>query len=427
MAHPSLWLYRVLLHALLPAVLPAMAIRDRLVGKQRPGLGERMARHLPVMPVGGLWLQAVSVGEVELARRLVTELDRRVGSPPLVLTATTATGLALARRTLGSRLPVFACPVDLPRPVSRILNAARPRALVLIETELWPEMLHQAGRREVPVAVVNARLSESSFDRYRRLRWVLEPLLRPLQSVLARALSDAERFAALGVPEKRIQVLGNIKYDLEPDPAPLPWAAAVRQQAAGRPVVVAGSTMEDEEDLVLDALAELRSQGLATLTILAPRHPERFDLVARGLAGRGLTVARRSQLADNPGPLDVLLLDTIGELGRAYGLAQTAFIGGSLVATGGHNPLEPAVWGVPTVTGPHVFNFQEIYDELTAAGGAVIVADRDGLVRALGSWLRDPATAAMAGESGRNVVASNRGATSRTVDALLAMADGPAA
>jgi len=422
MASVSLWVYRGLMAVTLPLAIPILKIRQLFTGKNRPRFRDRMGSGLPDLPQDGVWIQAVSVGEVELARRLVAEFERQAPGFPLFLTATTATGLDLARRTMGDRLPVFPCPVDLPGPVMKVLEAAHPRFLVLVETELWPEMLHQAGRRGIPVAVVNARLSERSFAGYRRAAAPLRSLLAPLTLVLARTDTDGERFAGLGVPADRILVSGNIKYDLEPDQRPLEWADVVRAAAGGRPIVVAGSTMEGEEVQVLDAVAEIDAESAPPFLILAPRHPERFDAVARLLGERGIVFSRRSSGEEIPPGADVFLLDTIGELSRAYRLAQVAFIGGSLAPTGGHNPLEAAVWGVPVLSGPHVHNFREVYDEMTAAGGARLVADVAELKVAAAIWLDDEKLARAAGSAGREVVETNSGATSQTVTALLALA-----
>lgn len=419
MASASLWFYRLLLGGLLPVALPVIKLRQRMVGKSRPRFRDRLGRSLPELPEGGVWIQAVSVGEVEVARRLVTELEAQAPELPLFLTATTATGLDLARRSVGEKMPVFPCPIDLPGPVARILEAAHPRLLTLVETELWPEMLFQAGRRQVPVAVVNARLSPRSFAGYRRVAGSLRTLLEPLALVLARTDADAERFAGLNVPSDRIVVSGNVKYDLEGDQRPLDWEDDVRRIAGGRSIIVAGSTMEGEETQILDALEGLGGNGEMPLLLLAPRHPERFDAVARMLAGRGLVFARRSSGEDIAPDTDVFLIDTIGELARAYRLANIAFIGGSLVPTGGHNPLEPAVWGVPVLSGPHVHNFKEVYDEMFDAGGARLVADSSELRVAAAAWLDEPQFATAAGESGREVVERNRGATARSVAALL--------
>lgn len=419
----TLWLYRSLLAGLLPVAVPLLWVQARLKGKSRPPLMDRLTPRLQGHPPGGLWLQAVSVGEVELARRLVAELALKAPELPLLLTSTTATGLALARRTVGERLPVLPCPLDLPWPTSRLLEAARPRALVLVETELWPELLHQAARRSLPVVVVNGRISDRAFGRYLMVRRPLRRLLDPLTLVLARAAEDASRFAAIGVPTERIRVVGDIKFDLEPSPEPLPFADVVRRWAGERPVLVAGSTLEGEEAAVLDAVAAVGGPG-RTFLLLAPRHPERFPAAAELLAGRGARWAARSRLEEAPETVDVLLLDTIGDLGRTYQLGTSAFVGGSLTARGGHNPLEPAVWGVPVLSGPHVANFRDAYDQLLAVGGARLVSDRGELAAALRDWLEDPAAAAAAGSRARAVVDGNRGATARTVGALLALVGG---
>jgi len=424
MASASLWLYRLLAAGLFPVAGLVLKLRQLFSGKRRPRFRDRMGRNLPDMPGGGIWIQAVSVGEVELARRLVAELGERAPGLPLVLSATTVTGLDLARRTLGENLPVIPCPIDLPGPVNRVFEAVGPELLVLVETELWPEMLHQSRRRAVPVAVVNARLSEASFAGYRRVAGPLRSLLEPLALVLARTAADSDRFKGLGVPPDRVAVGGNVKYDLEADRRPLEWREELRKRAGDRPIVVVGSTMEGEEAQVLDALAGIGADGVAPFLILAPRHPERFDGVARIVTDRGLVLARRSSTHPIPPDADVFLIDTIGELARAYQLADIAFIGGSLVPTGGHNPLEPAVWGVPVLSGPHVHNFREVYDEMTAAGGARLVADGDDLRIAAATWLDDPGLAAAAGEAGRAVVERNRGATKRTVSALLEILEG---
>jgi len=418
MARGALWLYRGLVTVGLPVVAPVLWVKDRAAGKARPSWRSRLGRDLPEVAPGGIWLQAVSVGEVEVARRLIAGFEETAPELPLFLTATTATGLALARRTVGLEIPVHPCPVDLAAPVRRTFEHARPRLLVLVETELWPEMIHRAGVLGIPVVVVNARLSERAFRRYRAARGMLRGLLAPVTRVLARSTADRERFMALGIPEERVGITGNVKYDLAADTTPLEWADEVEEWAAGRPVLIAGSTMEGEEPAVLDALDRL-PESLRPFLLLAPRHPERFAAVAELLAARGLAVARRSAISAAPPRPDVLLLDTIGELARAYRHADAAFIGGSLVPTGGHNPLEPAVWGTPVLTGPHLFNFREVYDELIAAGAARVVDGIDELASVLGAWLAEPEAAAGRGRAGRGVVAANRGATERTVGELL--------
>lgn len=405
---------------LLPMAIPVLALRDRFVGKRRPPWSERFAREFPHIEPGGLWIHAVSVGEVEVARRLIDELENKTVNNSIVVTSTTATGLAMARRNLSDRATILASPVDLPVAVGRMFDAVKPRALILVETELWPEMLHQAGCRKVPVIAVNARLSDASFKRYSRVKSVLRPLLEPISLVLTRDEKDADRFRALGIEDGRVKVGGNVKYDFEPDRRPLEWDESIEEWASGRPVIVAGSTLEDEERQVLDSL-QMLPDNLRPLVIMAPRHPERFDSVARLIEERGLTLVKRSLLPESRvEDVDVFLLDAIGELARAFKHGRIAFIGGSLVPSGGHNPLEPAVWGVPVLSGPWVSNFEEVYREMVIAGGAKIVADTTALGTSLQEWLVAPDIAKKAGEAGRLAVEKNRGATARIAAEIFA-------
>ncbi len=421
-----LWIYRILMTVVVPIAIGFLALRDRLIGKQRPPWSERFARRVHPAEPGGLWIHAVSVGEVEVARRLIDELDQDVSAGPIALTSTTATGLALARKNLADRVRVLPTPIDLFGPVGRVFDALKPRALILVETELWPEMLHQAGCRGIPVFIVNARLSDVSFRRYRRVARALRPLLKPLSLVLTRDETDAERFKDLGIEGERVTVGGNVKYDLEADRRPLEWDDEIASWAAGRPVVVAGSTLEGEEQLVLDAVETVvGSDGRRPLVILAPRHPERFDAVAHLVSERGLTLIRRSSLFDEAETgADVFLLDVIGELARAFRHGAVAFIGGSLVPSGGHNPLEPAAWGVPVLSGPWVANFEEIYREMVAAGAVRLVAGSRDFGAALDQWLSAPDVARHAGEAGRRVVEKNRGATARITAEIVHRLDG---
>jgi 3-deoxy-D-manno-octulosonic-acid transferase len=412
-----MWFYRISMMILVPLAIPVIALRDRLIGKKRPPWSDRFGRNLPKIEPGSLWIHAVSVGEVEVARRLIAELKRSETRIPIVVTSTTATGLALAHKNLAEAATVLASPIDLPGPVSRLFDSIQPSALVLIETELWPEMLHQAKRHTTPVVVVNARLSDRSHRRYRLVRSALGPLLAPINLVLTRDRTDAERFSTLGIEPGRVKVGGNVKYDLEPDQRPLEWDDAIDEIAAGRPIIVAGSTLEGEEEQVLDALA---ASERSVLLILAPRHPERFDSVARLVESRGLKLIRRSRLPDQLVPAtDVFLLDTIGELARAFRHGTMAFIGGSLVPSGGHNPLEPAVWGVPVLSGPSIENFEEIYREMVGAGAVILVENPQALGAAINHWLSNPGEALNAGEAGRRVVEENGGATARIATEIV--------
>jgi 3-deoxy-D-manno-octulosonic-acid transferase len=416
MASASLWLYRALMAVSLPVLAPFLFVADRRRGKKRPPWAQRLGRRLPAIPRGGVWIQAVSVGEVAVARPLLGELRRRHPDLPIVLSATTSTGLALAT---GAHLAdvTLPFPVDLPGPVRRLMNAASPRLVVLVETELWPELLAACGVRRIPVGLVNARVSDRSFAGYRAIRSIMRPLLQPVSVALAQSEEDATRLAKVGVPAERIRVTGNIKFDAHPAGAPPRVLDELRRLAGERRVVIAGSTMVGEDEQVLDAIVRLPPERRPFL-LLAPRHPERASAVLQVVAARGLSVVRRTLLAEAPPACGVVVLDTVGELAALYRIADVAFIGGSLVPTGGHNPIEPARFGVPVLTGPHVRNFAAVYRHFVSAGAARIVHSPQELADTLTRWLADAASARAAGEAGLRLLEQNAGATARTVDAL---------
>jgi 3-deoxy-D-manno-octulosonic-acid transferase len=416
-ASAALVLYRTAIRIALTVAAPWLLLEDRRRRLERPPLKHRLGWGLPPMPQGGMWVQAVSVGEVAVARPLLVEVRRRHPELPLILSSTTATGLALAAGYQVADV-VMPFPVDLPGPVRRCLDAARPRLVVLIETELWPEMLAGCEARGIPVAQVNARISDSSLKGYRASRWALRSLLRPISLVLAQGQEDQRRLGSLGIPESKIRVTGNIKFDAAPArPAAPELLQRLRAMAGSRPVWVAGSTMHGEEQIVIGALMQVPEPHRPFL-LLAPRHPDRSGDVVRLAAGRGLRVARRTAIDAAPEPCDIVVLDTVGELAALYQLATVAFVGGSLVRSGGHNPIEPARFGVPVLAGPHLLNFALIYREFTAAGAARIVRNEAELTRELTAWLTDPAAARKAGEAGRQLLLRHAGATARTADAL---------
>lgn len=418
MRPPALWLYRVALHLSLVLAAPFLFLADRRTHKRRPPLKLRLGRGLPPVPQKGVLIHAVSVGEVTVARALLAELRQRRPQLPLVLSATTATGLEVASRAQGADA-VLPFPLDLPGPTRRFLRALAPRLVVLVETELWPEMLAACGEAEIPVAVVNARISDRSFPRYRALVPILGPLFAPVTLALAQTQEDAKRLVALGVPEEKVQVTGNIKFDVKPH-APLPpeLAARLSALARGRPVVVAGSTMPGEERMVLDAWLELPNRPFL---IVAPRHPERASEALELCRQLGVAAVRRTPLPPVEATVDALVLDTVGELAALYQLAAVAFVGGSLVPTGGHNPIEPARFAVPVVSGPHVRNFAAVYRELEQHGGVVMVHSVTQLQAALAELLLDPGKARTIGQRALEVVSKHAGATAKTAEALLAL------
>jgi 3-deoxy-D-manno-octulosonic-acid transferase len=417
--------YSLLLAAAFALALPYYLWRDRRSGRYRRTFRERMGRlpaSLPAASVPSLWVHAVSVGEALTARPLLRALKDRFPDTPLYLSTTTVTGAAVAQRDAGGADGLLFAPFDWPGPVRRVLGRLQPALLVLMETELWPNLIHEARRRGTRVAVVNGRLSPRSFTRYRRVRRWLARVLGEVDVFLMQGDAHARRILALGAPAERVRVAGNLKYDAVPEARPpAELAALIPAGTAEAPLWIAGSTVAGEEVLVLDALRRARVRVPALRLLLVPRHPERFADAAALAAAGGFRVQRRS-LLDRPWTAgDVLVLDTLGELPRLYALATVVFVGGSLVPAGGHNVLEPAVAGKPVIVGPHMENFQEIADELGVEGALLRVDTAAALGDAVADLVADPMRAAEIGARARAVVDRNRGALDRTVEALAAL------
>lgn len=370
----------------------------------------------------GLWIHAVSVGEVAVAATLVRSLPESI---PLLVTTVTPTGQRRARAELRKcDATVAYLPFDLGFAIRRFYRRFDPAALVLVEGDYWPLVLREARRRGMEVAVVNGRVSGGSFGRLRRLGRFAGPLFFDAVGRFGvQTEEDRRRLLALGVGEGRVEVTGNLKYDSPEPPEKPELYAAVHEAAAGRPILLAGSTMKGEEESVLAAFSRVGG-GERALLVLVPRHPERWDAVARLVEERGNRLLRRSKLGEvDGGRVDVLLLDSLGELAGLYRLATIATIGGTLVPTGGHNPLEPARFAVPIVVGESMENFQEMADKFNEAGAWLQVGGPEGLAEAWEGWLADPASAAEVGRRGAELLAANRGAQERTramLDPLLA-------
>jgi 3-deoxy-D-manno-octulosonic-acid transferase len=372
-----------------------------------------------------LWVHAVSVGEVLAVSRLVKTLDAALPEYFIVISTTTRTGQALARERFGANR-VFYCPLDLPWAVRSWLNALRPRLFILAETEFWPNMLSGFFRRNIPVAVVNARISDRSWPRYWRLRRLWRPFLSRLSRVLAQSQTDADRLKAIGCLPERVTVAGNLKFDVraavETDATRL-----LKKLSPGLRLIVAGSTLEGEEAALLEAWPHLLLADPHLAMVLAPRHPERFATVAALLQKSGVAWVKRSDWLTLPesslkplNPGQIVLLDTIGELASVYSLASVAFVGGSLVPAGGHNPLEPAHFGVPIVMGPHFANFRAITEDLLAHQAISIVA-KEKLAAAIIALLQDPQAAKAMGGRARQVFEQQAGATGRCMVALRSL------
>lgn len=426
---PSASLVRLLYSAILYLLLPVVLLR--LTGRglrnrgywhrwnERFGLFAQPVLHAPV------WVHAVSVGETQAAAPLLRELLARYPERSLVITSTTPTGSARVRALfedeLGDRVFHVYLPYDLPGAVARFLNRVQPTLAVVMETELWPNLFHHCARRGIPLVLANARLSARSAHGYARLGGLVRETLGNLRLIAAQGGADAERFRRLGAPAAAVEVLGNIKFD-QRMPADLADRAAVlrRELGSNRPVWIAASTHEGEDEQVLDAFERMQGRYPDALLMLVPRHPERFARVASLAQRRGQAVVRRSEARPCGAETTVFVGDTLGELPLFYAAADVAFVGGSLVPRGGHNMLEPAGLGLPVVTGPHWDNFREIGRALLDAGAAREVADAEALAAVVAELLGDAARRAAMGEAGRRLVADNRGATQR----LLARLDG---
>jgi len=423
-----LFFYNVALLTALVAGAPWWLWRVATTEKYREGLRERLGRvperlrrladdYRPV-----IWLHAVSVGEVLAVSRLVEEVSGAFAGYRLTISTTTRTGQALARERFGAER-VFYCPLDLPWAVRGYLKALKPELLVLAETEFWPNLLKACFRRGIPVAVVNARISDRSWPRYRMLRRLWEPMLGRLTRVLAQSELDAERLRVLGCRAERVSVSGNLKFDVRV-PKEAEAVRLLRSLGGGLRFVVAGSTLDGEEAALIEAWPKLLAADPRLVLLLAPRHPERFGMVAGLLTGSGIGWARRSEwkgraeseiAAMTPG--QIVLLDTIGELASVYSLASVAFVGGSIAEAGGHNPLEPAQFGVPIVMGPHYANFRAITEDLRAHD-ALRIAQRSELAAVLTGLLTNGGEARAMGERARKVFEEQAGATARAVEAL---------
>ena len=386
-------------------------------GKYREGLRERLGR-IPARlkaPAAGqavLWVHAVSVGEVLAAAPLVHALQTSAPNARVFISTTTRTGQAVARARFGPDR-VFYFPADFAFAVRSWLRFLRPGALVLVESEFWPRVLYEADRAGVPVAVVNGRISSRSWPRYRRLRALWRPLLRSLAFVQAQSAEDAERFRYLAA--QNVTIGGNLKYDQSP-PGATPLLRSLQASLQpDTPVLVCGSTLADEEKLLLQNLPP------EPILVLAPRHPERFEAVAELLASGPRPWLRLSSWRDQPrqiAPGTVLLLDSVGELAALYALATVAIVGGGLLHSGGHNPLEPAALGKPVVMGPNADNFVDIVVRLEEAK-AILLSDSPNVAPEVEHLLAHPEEASAMGERARQVCVQQSGAAARALAAIL--------
>jgi 3-deoxy-D-manno-octulosonic-acid transferase len=390
------------------------------------GLGERLGGRGPTLEntaPGGIWLHAVSVGEVLAALPLLRRIRAELPGTPLFVSTTTLAGRETAEAKLkGLASGVFFAPIDYRFAVRRVLRRLRPAAVVIMETEIWPNLFRETKRAGAGLMLVNARISDQTLGSYRRNAWFFRQALSYADAIHAQDARAQGRFAEIGAPANRVIDAGNLKYDFDPSAAGL--ADDLERLFTG-PVWIAASTMApasdgdpDEDDAVMAAYGELRARHPALNLVLVPRKPERFDAAAAKLSAAGIPFVRRTELASS-GPFPgVLLLDTMGELAGLFRLADVVFMGGSLASRGGHNPLEPAAHGVPVIAGPHMENFADITELLERGGGLVRIGSADELAHAVEALLDDPAWRREVGARAREISASRRGATERAVQEI---------
>ncbi|MBI4264505.1 MAG: 3-deoxy-D-manno-octulosonic acid transferase [Acidobacteria bacterium] len=397
--------------------------------KYAGSLGQRLG-YLPVsFNLDGdesIWVHAVSVGEVLAVRPLVAELRRRYPRLRLFLSTTTLSGQQLARRSVSDVDAVFYFPFDWTFAARRTLNLVKPRLFLMMETEIWPNLLRECRRRGVKTALVNGRISYRSFPRYRLVKRFFQRVLADVDWLCVQGEETARRLEQLGADPARISVTGSVKFD-SLEALPMPGRGPERvlrffRMSPGRPVLVAGSTLKGEEVAVIRAFNRLRRPGSNALLIVAARQPSRFDEVERLCRQEGLSTVRRSELPIDAEPrADAVILDTIGELAQVYQVADVVFVGGSLVPAGGHNILEPAVFGKPIVFGPHMQNFAEIAEAFLANGAAVQVRSERELDETIVSLMGDPVRRARLGAAARALVEANRGAKDKTLAVITGL------
>ncbi len=420
-------LYTFLLYLATPLVLLRLLWKSRELPEYRQRFAERFG--FVARPAEGIavWVHAVSVGEALAALPLIEALIARHGERCVWVTSTTPTGSARVVAAFGARVHHSYAPYDLPDAVARFLGRVRPARLVVMETELWPNLFRACRGRGIPLTIANARLSPRSFRGYARVRGFARATLRDVSCVAAQSKSDAARFRTLGAPRDRVRVIGNLKFDLALPDVRIAEGQAVRARFGERPVWVAASTHEGEEAAALAAHAALVELQPEALLVLVPRHPQRFDAVLTLIAEAGFVSERRSRLlaldrAGHPPLLDeaqVFLGDSMGEMFLYLAMADAAFVGGSLVPVGGHNVLEPAALGLPVLFGPHMHNFEAARALLLERGAAIEVEDAPRLAEELAVLLANPERCRAMGEAGEAAVAGNRGALKR----LLAIFD----
>lgn len=390
---------------------------------RRPDYRQRWTERLGAFPTarqtGGLHIHAVSLGEAKVGAKVVNALRQQQPELPVVFTCSTATASEFIRNTFADRVDHCYLPLDFPWVVQRFQRRFQPQLCVIVEVEWWPNLIHQYAKRDIPVVMVNAKMTASSARTYQRFGSLFAQMCQGVTQVLAQNPSSFAEFKQLGLTDTQLTLTNNIKFDEAPQTHFTASIEQLRALLVHRPVWVAGSTHEEDEEQVLEAFQQLLTSHPELLLILVPRHPERFVQVATKCSQLGLNIARRSLNQAPAAETQILLGDTLGELAELYSLGQFAFIGGSITARGGHNPLEAAIYGIPLLIGPSQFNSAEIVGPLEDAGALKVVHNAHDIQQQLLLWLQDPEARATAGAQSAKVIADNGGALAKTSQYLL--------
>lgn len=413
------WLYTLIFILGIPVLLLRLLWKSQGNSAYRRHWAERFGFFKAPVKTGGLWVHAVSVGETMAAVPLIREFQIRFPDLPIVITSTTPTGRACAKSIFHDEIFQVYFPYDLTSCIQRFLKKLQPKLLVVMEKELWLNCFSICHQHLIPIYIVNASLSRHSLQGYQRFKTLTRQLLTCITMVFAQSETDADRFLALGIDPKRLMITGNMKFDMVVKEGLEAEGKKYRETFGNRPVWVAASTHTGEEEQILMAFRQILQKTKNTLLILVPRHPERFGTVATLVAEHGYSVVTRSSGLPVTENTQVLLGDTMGELTFFYALSDVAFVGGSLVAVGGHNTLEPAALGVPVIVGPHVDNYRDITKLLLSAGALVRVSDTGELAKTVLEYFSNPQKHQQAGLSAKKVVVKNRGAVKQTVDCII--------
>ncbi len=420
------WLYSLVLYLLMPLILLHLWRRGKKAPAYRQRWSERFGKvgAAKIRP-GGIVFHCASVGEVVATTPLIKQVQQQYPDTPVLVTCNTPTGTEQIKRAFGDSVQHVYLPMDFPHAVSRFLSRVKPKLLCIVETELWPNLFSHSQANDIPVMVINARLSEKSMQGYQKIAPLTRVIMKGISQLAAHDAQDAERFIQLGLAKNKVVTTGSIKFDININDEVRGRAERLKQQhQANHPVWIAGSTHPGEDELLLEVHKEILVDHPDALLILVPRHPEEFDNVAGLVAEMGLSLQRRSAHSNNHSNSDygnnekpacqVLLGDTMGELLTLYGAADVAFIGGSLIERGGHNPLEAAAYGMPVITGPHVFNFLHVYPALLKAQGCLQISAVDELPTLLLQLFNSHSRSERIGGQGVLFVEKNQGAIAKT-------------